>query len=256
MHTSTGIGNAHQMGAAILIEKLNFAYPDGTVALHDISLRIGENETIGIVGANGAGKSTLINHLNGYFLPQHGRISVQGVDLSKKTRERIRRTVGVVFQNPDDQLFMPRLYDDVAFGPSNLGVDRAQIAREVEAILKELGLWELHNRPPFHMSQGQKRFAAFATILVMHPSIIVMDEPTSDLDPHNRKHLIRMVNALPATRITVSHDLDFIWDTCARVVGLSKGKVVFDGAARQVLSDLPLLESYGLDLPLRLQSRQ
>jgi cobalt/nickel transport system ATP-binding protein len=241
------------MDFSIHIQNLSFRYPDGTTALQGVSLSVKPGEAVGIVGSNGAGKSTLVNHLNGYHLPQQGSVEINGITASKKTREQIRRSVGVIFQNADDQLFMPRLYDDVAFGPINLGVDQHTVAHEVEGIMADLNLWELRNRPPFHMSQGQKRFAAFATILVMHPAVVVMDEPTSDLDPRNRRKLIGLVNGLKATRLTVSHDLDFIWDTCQRVVVLSAGKIVADGPAQEILSSQETLQTYGLELPLRLQ---
>lgn len=241
------------MSEAVKIEQLGFSYPDGTTALDNISISINESEKIGIVGSNGAGKSTLVNHLNGYFLPQKGEIRIKGIQLSKKTQEEIRRHVGVVFQNPDDQLFMTRLYDDVAFGPKNLGMPAGEIDMAIEKVLHELNLWELRNKPSMHMSQGQKRFAAFATVLVMQPSIIVVDEPTSDLDPRNRRKLIRLMNNLKATCITVSHDLDFIWDTCERVLIMASGKVVADGKTKEILSDESLLKGNNLELPIRLQ---
>jgi cobalt/nickel transport system ATP-binding protein len=239
---------------AVKIEQLVFSYPDGTTALDNVSISINKNEKIGIVGSNGAGKSTLVNHLNGYFLTQKGTIYINGILLSKKTQEEIRRHVGVVFQNPDDQLFMTRLYDDIAFGPKNLGMPEEEIGKAVEKVLHELNLWELRDKPSMHMSQGQKRFAAFATVLVMHPSIIVVDEPTSDLDPRNRRKLIRLMNNLDSTCIAVSHDLDFIWDTCERVLVMSSGKVVVDGKTKEILSDESLLKRNNLELPIRLQA--
>jgi cobalt/nickel transport system ATP-binding protein len=223
------------------------------MALDGISLNIADGESVGIVGANGAGKSTLVNHLNGYYLPQNGTIKIAGEVLSKKTQENIRRIVGVVFQNPDDQLFSARLYDDVAFGPENLGVEISELQKRVETTMKELNLWELRDKSPAHISHGQKRFAAFATVLVMKPDVIVMDEPTSDLDPRNRRKLINLVNALSATRITVSHDLDFIFETCKLVALMSTGKIVAYGKTDEILSNQLLLESNGLELPLKLQ---
>jgi cobalt/nickel transport system ATP-binding protein len=191
--------------------------------------------------------------LNGYYLPQAGSIKVNSEIVTKKTLESIRRTVGIVFQNPDDQLFTARLYDDVAFGPKNLGMEIHTLQKIVEETMKNLKIWELRDKAPSHLSQGQKRFAAFATVLVMKPDIIVLDEPTSDLDPRNRRKLIQLVSSLSATRITVSHDLDFIWDTCQRVVLMSEGKIVADGNAREMLANQELLENNGLELPLRLQ---
>jgi cobalt/nickel transport system ATP-binding protein len=239
--------------ANVEIDDLRFTYLDGTMALDGISLNIADGESVGIVGANGAGKSTLVNHLNGYYLPQNGTIKIAGEVLSKKTQENIRRIVGVVFQNPDDQLFSARLYDDVAFGPENLGVEISELQKRVETTMKELNLWELRDKSPAHISHGQKRFAAFATVLVMKPDVIVMDEPTSDLDPRNRRKLINLVNALSATRITVSHDLDFIFETCKLVALMSTGKIVAYGKTDEILSNQLLLESNGLELPLKLQ---
>lgn len=239
--------------ANVEIDDLSFTYLDGTMALDGISLNIADGESVGIVGANGAGKSTLVNHLNGYYLPQNGTIKIAGEVLSKKTQENIRRIVGVVFQNPDDQLFSARLYDDVAFGPENLGVEISELQKRVETTMKELNLWELRDKSPAHISHGQKRFAAFATVLVMKPDVIVMDEPTSDLDPRNRRKLINLVNALSATRITVSHDLDFIFETCKLVALMSTGKIVAYGKTDEILSNQLLLESNGLELPLKLQ---
>ncbi len=237
----------------ISIEGLCFSWPDGTKAIDHISLGIAKGSSVGIVGANGAGKSTLVNHLNGFFLPQEGSISIGGTGLNKKNLDRIHKLVGLLFQNPDDQLFTARLYDDVAFGPENLGMNPAAIATVVETALRELNLWDLRDRPPAHLSQGQKRFASFATVLVMKPEVIVMDEPTADLDPKNRRKLINLVNGLGITTITVSHDLDFIWDTCQRVCIMNKGRITADGLTKEILSNRELLEANSLELPLRLQ---
>jgi cobalt/nickel transport system ATP-binding protein len=239
--------------AAIEIKDLVFTYPDGTRALQNISCTIARGESIGIIGQNGAGKSTFVNHLNGCFLPQQGVISILGAELKKKTREQIRRLVGVVFQNPDDQLFMPRVIEDIAFGPINAGVPAAEVEERCERVLRDLGLWEMRDRPPSHLSQGQKHFAALATVLVMDPEIIVLDEPTSDLDPRNRRRLIERINGLTITCIAVSHDLDFIWDTCERVLILANGTIAAHGPTRTILSDKALLERWELELPLRLQ---
>ena len=238
----------------ITITHLSFTYPDGTKALKELSLTIHETCSIGIVGANGAGKSTLVNHLNGYYLPQQGSITINGIPINKKNLNAIRLKVGLLFQNPDDQLFMARLYDDVAFGLENLGMQKEEISKRVEQTLQELHLWHLRDKAPMYLSQGEKRFAAFATILVMQPEVIVMDEPTSDLDPRNRRALINIVKALHnITTITVSHDLDFIWDTCQRVCILNNGEVTAEGATQEILSNKALLEANHLELPLRLQ---
>ncbi|AOS84265.1 cobalt ABC transporter ATP-binding protein [Chlorobaculum limnaeum] len=235
------------------IEKLAFTYPDGTRALDSLSLRVKRGESVGIAGSNGAGKSTLVSHLNAWHLPQAGAVRIGGVVAGRKTVEEIRKKVGLVFQKPDDQLFMARVYDDVLFGPSNLGMSESESRAEAERLLRLFGLWELRDKPPAHLSQGQKRFAALAAVLVMKPELLVMDEPTSDLDPRNRRMLIGLVNGLQTTKLTVSHDLDFIWETCQRVCIMNKGKIIADGPTKQILADRELLESNGLELPLRLQ---
>lgn len=237
----------------ILIDGLSFCYPDGTIALDNITLSIAAGSTTGIVGANGAGKSTFVNHLNGYYLPQRGSVVIDNITIRKKNLDHIHTLVGLIFQNPDDQLFMPRLYDDIAFGPENLGMNRAETALRVEETLKQLNLWELRDKPPSHLSQGEKRFAAFATVLVMQPAILVMDEPTADLDPKNRRTLINLLKTLNITTITVSHDLDFIWDTCQRVCIMNKGRITADGPTHDILGNRALLEANNLELPLRLQ---
>jgi cobalt/nickel transport system ATP-binding protein len=237
----------------VRVERLSFRYPDGKAALVDVSLAVSKGERAGIIGANGAGKSTLVSHLNGWFLPQSGSITIGGTESSRKNSETIRRCAGLVFQNPDDQLFMARIHDDILFGPENLGMDKRSSREEAERLLREFGLWEHRDKPPSHLSQGQKRFAAIASVLVMHPSVLVMDEPTSDLDPRNRRKLIDLVNTLEGTIIIVSHDLDFIWDTCSTVFLLSEGSIASRGMAREILGNRQLLEKHGLELPLRLQ---
>jgi cobalt/nickel transport system ATP-binding protein len=237
----------------ISIEGLSFSYPDGTRALENISLAFAEGTSTGIVGANGAGKSTLVNHLNGYHLPQKGAISIGNVNIIRKNLDQIHKLVGLLFQNPDDQLFTARLYDDIAFGPENLGMSTARIKTLVEAQLRELNLWHLRDKSPTHLSQGEKRFAAFAAVMVMEPELLVMDEPTSDLDPKNRRKLINLVNTFRKTKITISHDLDFIWDTCGRVCIMNRGRISADGPTREILGNRALLVANNLELPLRLQ---
>ena len=237
----------------ITIDGVSFSYTDGTKALDHINLAIPKGCSVGIVGANGAGKSTLVNHLNGCILPQEGRITIGNTIINKKNLEHIRKQVGLLFQNPDDQLFTARVYDDIAFGPENLGMNPAVIATQVEAVLRELHLWKLRDKPPAHLSQGEKRFAAFAAVLVMNPEVMVMDEPTADLDPKNRRKLIHLIHALERTTIIVSHDLDFIWDTCERVCIMNKGRLTADGSAKEILRNRELLEANNLELPLRLQ---
>ncbi|NTU53160.1 MAG: energy-coupling factor ABC transporter ATP-binding protein, partial [Chlorobiaceae bacterium] len=237
----------------ISIEQLSFTWPDGARALENISLHIEKGASVGIVGANGAGKSTLVNHLNAWFLPQKGAIRIDGLNASRKNSEAIRKKVGLLFQKPDEQLFMTRIYDDVMFGPSNLGMDKTVSHARAEQLLTRFGLWEQRDKPPARLSQGQKRFAALAAVLVMEPELLVMDEPTADLDPRNRRMLIGLINDLPVTRLTVSHDLDFIWETCNRVCIMNQGKIIADGPTREILSNRTLLEQNALELPLRLQ---
>lgn len=237
----------------ITISQLTFTWPDGTRAIDSVTLHIAKGESVGIVGPNGAGKSTLVNHLNGWFLPQRGTVSIDGLNAERNHTEAIRKKVGLVFQRPDDQLFMTRVYDDILFGPSNLGMSEHESHAAAERLLKAFGLWELKDKSPAHLSQGQKRFAALAAVLVMNPEVLVMDEPTSDLDPRNRKKLINLVNSFTITKVTVSHDLDFIQDTCHRVCILNQGRIVADGSAKDILSDQSLLESNDLELPLRQQ---
>lgn len=235
------------------IKQLGFTWPDGTRALDGLSMRVGRSESVGIAGSNGAGKSTLVSHLNAWHLPQAGSVRIGGVVANRKTVEEIRKMAGVVFQKPDDQLFMARVYDDVLFGPSNLGMSEEESRAEAGRLLRLFGLWELRDKPPAHLSQGQKRFAALAAVLVMQPELLVMDEPTSDLDPRNRRMLIGLVNGLSTTKLTVSHDLDYIWETCERVCIMNKGKIIANGPTKEILSDRELLEANGLELPLRLQ---
>lgn len=237
----------------ISIKNLGYTYEDGTRAIDGITLDIAFGESVGIAGGNGAGKSTLVHHLNGYFIPQQGSISINETVLTKKTQETIRKIVGLVFQNSDDQLFMSSVYEDIMFGPQNMGIQGDALTSIVDKTINDLGLWHLKHKVPSHLSAGQKRFCAFATVLVMQPKILVMDEPTSDLDPRHRRQLINHVCKLDITKITVSHDLDFIWDTCERTIIINGGRVVADGLTKEVLSDEKMLQENGLELPLRLQ---
>jgi cobalt/nickel transport system ATP-binding protein len=230
-----------------------FRYPDGTEALKGISFRITHGESVGIVGANGAGKSTLLLQMNGYILPSSGLISIGDLELTKKTRQEIRKKVGVVFQNPDDQLFMPTVYDDVAFGPLNLGMREERVTQRVNSALQAVGCLDVREKPPHHLSSGQKRAVAIATVLAMEPDILVMDEPSSDLDPKSRRYLMRLLKGFEHTKIIASHDLDFILELCKRCLIIKDGRIVADGPALNILSDQSLLEENNLELPLTLQ---
>jgi cobalt/nickel transport system ATP-binding protein len=230
-----------------------FHYPDGTEALKGVSFRITHGESVGIVGANGAGKSTLLLQMNGYILPSAGVIRIGDLDVTKKTRQEIRKKVGVIFQNPDDQLFMPTVYDDVAFGPLNLGISAERVAERVNAALAIVGCSDLRDKPPHHLSGGQKRAVAIATVLAMEPDILVMDEPSSSLDPKSRRDLIRLLRGFQHTKIVASHDLDFILEVCERCFVIRDGRIVADGPALTILTNQSLLEENNLELPLSLQ---
>jgi cobalt/nickel transport system ATP-binding protein len=235
------------------LKDVYFNYPDGTETLKGISLRIVHGESVGIIGANGAGKSTLLMHLNGYLMPSKGAITIGDYELNKKTRSDIRKNVGVVFQNPDDQLFMPTVFDDVAFGPLNLGLSREKVQKRVQEALEIVGCFKLKDKPPHHLSSGQKSAVAIASVIAMHPDILVMDEPASSLDPKSRRYLIDLLKDFRHTKIVASHDLDLILDVCKRCIIIKDGRIAADGPSVKILSDKKLLEENNLELPLSLQ---
>ncbi|MBI5639391.1 MAG: ATP-binding cassette domain-containing protein [Nitrospirae bacterium] len=236
-------------------QNVHFRYPDGTAALNGVSLRITHGESVGIVGANGSGKSTLLMHTNGYLLPQSGTITIGDFQLGKKTRQEIRKKVGLIFQNPDDQLFMPTVFDDVAFGPLNLGLSPERVSECVHEALETVGCLALGDKPPHRLSGGQKSAVAIAAVLAMQPDILVMDEPASHLDPKSRRALINLLRHFHHTKIIASHDLDLILDVCKRCVIIKEGSIVADGPAEEILSEKRLLEENNLELPLSLQKR-
>lgn len=230
-----------------------FHYPDGSPALKGVSFRITHGESVGIVGANGSGKSTLLLHINGYFLPFRGTVTVGDIELRTSTRQEVRRKVGIVFQNPDDQLFMPTVSEDVAFGPLNLGMTPECVQKRVMDALKTVNCLELRDKPPHHLSGGQKSAVAIAAVIAMEPDILVMDEPAAYLDPKSRRALITMLRTFVHTKIIASHDLDLILDVCARCIVIRDGIVVADGPSKAILSDKTLMEENNLELPLSLQ---
>ena len=232
-----------------------FHYPDGTKALKGISFRITHGESVGIVGANGAGKSTLLLHVNGYLMPTAGTIVIGDIQLRKETAPDIRKRVGVVFQNPDDQLFMPTVFDDVAFGPLNLGLDEQRVCERVDRALQQVGATALKDKSPHHLSGGEKSAVAIASVLAMEPDILVMDEPAANLDPKSRRSLINLLKGFIHTKIVASHDLDLILDVCQRCIVVRDGIVVADGASEDILADKNLLEENNLELPLSHQKR-
>jgi cobalt/nickel transport system ATP-binding protein len=230
-----------------------FSYPDGHKALDNISFKIIHGEAVGIVGANGAGKSTLLNLLLGIDMPSSGEINVGDIPMTKKTLLLIRQRMGLVFQNPDDQLFMNRVYDDVAFGPRSMKLEENEVERRVKAAMETTDIWQLKDKAPYKLSGGEKKRAAIAAVLSMEPDILVMDEPTAELDPRGRRSIINLLNGFTHTRIITSHDMDLIWDLCQRTIVLSHGTILADGETKEILSDKELLEKAGLELPLRLQ---
>jgi cobalt/nickel transport system ATP-binding protein len=235
------------------IDKLSVKYQDGNQVLHQLELTIEDGETVGIIGANGAGKSTLLMSLVGILLPSEGYIEVDGVLLDKKNIHEIRERIGVVFQNPDDQLFMSNVYDDIAFGLRNYGMNEESIKEKITVILKELGVEKLQNMSTHKLSGGEKRIIALATILVMEPSVIVFDEPSSFLDPKTRRKLIHLLHQVSMTKVIATHDLDMALELCDRVVVLKDGKVFAEGNAKQILTNRELLEEAGLELPFCMQ---
>ncbi|HEY6872905.1 MAG TPA: ABC transporter ATP-binding protein [Geobacteraceae bacterium] len=235
------------------VKNLRHVYPDGTVALRDISFRITHGESVAVIGANGAGKSTLLLHLNGYLTPTSGEIRIGDFPLTKATLPAIRRTVGMVFQDPDDQLFMPTVYEDVAFGPCNLGLSEEEVEARVEAALGRVGAGHLRSKPPYHLSGGEKKRVAIATALSMSPDILVMDEPTNGLDPFARRQLLGLLRDFHHTRIFTSHDLDMVAALCERTIVLHEGEVGADGPTAEIFRDDELLARCRLEKPLSMQ---
>lgn len=232
---------------------LYYTYPDGTTAIDGISFRITHGESVAIVGENGAGKSTLLLHLNGYLMPTKGKLQIGDYPLTKETLTNIRRTVGMVFQDPDDQLFMPTVFDDVAFGPNNLGLPFNEIKKRVTDALETVGMTHLTDRPPYKLSAGEKRSVAIATVLSMSPNILVMDEPSSHLDPKTRRKLIELLKTFKHTKIIATHDLDMAAALCERTIVMHKGKVAADGSTVNLFQDEALLERCSLEKPLSMQ---
>jgi cobalt/nickel transport system ATP-binding protein len=236
------------------VQNLRFAFPDGHQAVRDITLQIQPGEAVGVIGANGAGKSTLLSLLMGVLTPAGGEIQVGDAMVSRHTLPLIRQRMGLVFQDPDDQLFMPTVYDDVAFGPRNYGLDEDEVQRRVHEALNWVGIPQLVDRAPSKLSGGEKRAVAIATVLAMEPDIVIMDEPTTGLDPKARRRLIALLNGLHQTKVITSHDLDMVMDTCRRVIVIQDGAVAADGRPEAILTDGSLLDRCGLEAPLALQS--
>ena len=234
------------------VEGLSFSYEGGVPVLQDIGFHVGENEAVGLIGANGVGKSTLLKLLVGLDLGFTGSIRVSEVPLEKRTLPKIREKIGYVFQDADAQLFMTTVGEDVAFAPRNYGLPEDEVEKRVTAALEKVHIPHLRDKAVYKLSGGEKKLASIATILSMTPDIILMDEPSVALDPRNRRNLIHVVNEFDHLKIIASHDLDFIWDTCGRVILMNGGRIIRDGKAEEILSDKELLEENGLELPLSL----
>ena len=242
------------MNIMIAFQNVSFSY-DGTVpVVEDLSFSISSGESVGLIGANGAGKSTIMKLMLGLLTGQ-GKIFVGDLEMNKQNLPKIRQTVGFVLQDSDNQMFMPTVYEDMIFGPRNYGLTKEQAEARVDRVLNQLGLAELKHRYNHKISRGEKRMAAIATILAMEPEVILMDEPSTALDPVNRRTVINTIHQLPQTKLIASHDLDMILDTCQRVILLSRGKIVADGSADAILRDRALLEANRMELPFCLQGR-
>lgn len=235
------------------VRNLKHVYPDGTIAINDVSFRITHGESVAIIGANGAGKSTLLQHLNGCLEATSGQIRIGDTPLSKGTLPDIRRTVGMVFQNPDDQLFMPTVFEDVAFGPLNLGLSASEVEQRVAETLERVGAGHLHAKPSYHLSGGEKKRVAIATVLAMSPDILVLDEPTSGLDPYARRRFISLLREFHHTKIITGHDLDMVMDLCQRTIVLHEGAIMADGPTGEIFQDETLLAACRLEKPFSMQ---
>ena len=232
------------------LRALAYAYPGGHQALFGVDLHVHPGERVALLGPNGAGKTTLVLHLNGVLRPGHGSVTVSGLPVTDEHLLEVRRRVGIVFQDPDDQLFMPTVRDDVAFGPANLGLRGAELESRVAEALEAVGVADLADRAPHHLSFGQRRRVAIATVLAMRPEILVLDEPSSNLDPTSRRELAEILRSLEVTILMVTHDLPYAVELCERAVVLSEGNVVGDGPTREVLSDEAFMRSHRLELPV------
>ncbi len=238
----------------IEFQHVSFSYEKGRSVIEDLSFRIERGESVGLIGANGAGKSTVMKLLLG-LLSGEGKILVDGIEVNKASLPAVRRRLGFVLQNSDNQMFMPTVYEDMIFAPLNYGLSREEAERRVDDVLERLGLQELKYRHNHRISGGEKRMAAIATILAMEPEVILMDEPSAALDPYNRRIVINTICGLSQTKLITSHDLDMILDTCERVILLDRGRIVADGPADEILRNRELLEAHRMELPFCLAGR-
>jgi len=242
---------------AIEIKDLNYSYPDGTEALRKITLDIFAGETVGLIGPNGAGKSTLLLHLNG-ILRGSGHVRIFDLGINDKNLSKVRKNVGLVFQDPDNQLFMPTVFDDVAFGPINMSLSKNEVEELVAEALKDVDILDALRRSSHHLSFGEKKRVSVATVLSMQPEILALDEPTSNLDPKHRRDLINLLKTLKLTKVIATHDLDLVLEICPKVVLIDKGTIIAQGNTLDILQNKSLLEIHNLELPrsILLQNKQ
>jgi cobalt/nickel transport system ATP-binding protein len=235
-------------------KNLKFTYPGGHEAIRNMSFCIHHGESVGIIGENGSGKSTLLMLLMGILFPDQGEVVVGDVRVTPKTLPIIRQRLGMVFQDPDDQLFSTTVYNDVAFGPRNYKLDEKEVERRVIQALDMVGISHLKDRIPFKLSEGEKRAVAIATMLSMQPDILVMDEPTSSLDPSSRRRVIELLKRFEHTKIITSHDLDMVLEVCTSTIVIKAGEIAAKGATAEILTDAELMDSCGLEIPFALQN--
>lgn len=233
------------MDRAVEIQNLSFSYPDGQPGLKRIDLAVNTGENVAVIGPNGAGKSTLLLHFNG-ILRGNSSVKILGLPVEEKNLKEIRRKVGLVFQDPEDQLFSPTVFDDVAFGPINMGCSEREVRQRVAEALRSVGLNGYEQRSPHHLSIGEKKRIAIATVLSLNPELLVLDEPSSNLDPRSKWGLIRLLRQLPNTKIVATHDLELVKALCERTIVLDKGEIVAEGDTDKILCDIALLKAHGL----------
>ncbi len=230
-----------------------YSYPDGNKAVENLNARIHHGESVAIVGANGAGKSTMLKLLIGILMPEQGEIRLGDLPVTKKTMNIVRQQIGFTFQDPEDQLFNTSVYNDVAFGPRNYGLDENEVEKRVVKALQTVGIEHLMHRAPYKLSGGEKRAVSIATVLSMEPSVLAMDEPTASLDPKSRRRLIKLLQGFDHTKLIATHDLDMVLELCSRTIVLKNGRIEYDGPSAEIMTDSKLLEQCGLEPPLRLQ---